>query len=71
MGDGDARHARFEPDVDDALCEALARVLATLGVRDLPCELGDRAAAIIVKLANAGERDPERLEAETLKSLRQ
>ena len=71
MGDGDATHAHFEPDIDDVLCEALARVLATLRVDDASSELSDRAATIIVGLANTGERDPERLKAAALKALRQ
>ena len=70
MDDGDAPHGHFDPDTDP-LCEALARVLATLGVSDASSELSDRAATIIVGLANTGERDPERLKAAALKALRQ
>lgn len=67
---GDDTHAHFEPDIEDPLCEVLARVLATLGVSDVPSELCDRAAMILVQQANTGERDPERLKAAALKALR-
>jgi len=58
----------FEPRVVDALCEALAGVLTTLGVSNED-DVIDRAATKIVELAKAGVRDPEKLKAETLKWL--
>jgi len=68
-GDGMRASEFYEPRDLDALCEALAGVLATLGVSDED-DVCVRAATRIVELANAGVRDPEKLKAETLRWLR-
>jgi len=64
-------YAAFEPCVVDVLCEALAGVLAALGVGDDDADdVSDRAARKLVELAEAGVRDPEKLKAEALRWLR-
>ncbi len=50
---------------------ALDDVLAALGLKDKNDDLTIVVARKIIELAKAGERDPERLKAATLKSLRQ
>src|SRR5262249_5323740 len=61
-------HQRFETEVVESMLEALGGVLVALGVSDAPNDLSVRAAEKVIELVTAGERDPERLKAGTLRA---
>lgn len=64
-------YGQFEPEVVENMVEALRGVLITLGVTDSSDDLCVRVAQKMIELVTAGERNPERLKADTLKAFLQ
>ena len=64
-------HSTFDAETIESMSTALADVLTALGLKDKNDELTMVVAKKIIELAKAGERDPERLKAATLRSFRQ
>ncbi len=65
------RHHSFDAETIESMSKALAEVLTALGIKNKDDDLTVVVAKKIIELAAAGERDPERLKAVTLKALRQ
>ena len=63
-------HSAFDPEHVQSMSKALADTLTTLGLVGKSDDLTVIIAKKIIELAKAGERDPERLKTETLRSLR-
>ena len=63
-------HSAFDPEHIQSMSKALADALTTLGLAGKSDDLTIIVAKKIIELAKAGERDPERLKTETLRSLR-
>lgn len=61
----------FDPATMQNLRSAFAATVEALGLKDKDDDLKNVVAKKIIELAKAGERDPERLKAETLRSIRQ
>jgi hypothetical protein len=61
----------FDPETIDIMGQALAGAFTALGITDKPDNLKILLAKVIIDLARAGERNPERLKATALKSMRQ
>jgi len=64
-------HSTFDPEAIDNMSAALAGALTALGLVGKSDDLTIVVAKKIIELAKAGERNPERLKAAVLKSLRQ
>jgi len=64
------RRSAFEPDAINAMEAAFEAALRELGVSNRADPLAETVAKQIIELAQRGERDPERLRAQTVKSLK-
>jgi len=64
------RRSAFEPDAINAMEAAFEAALRELGVTDRADPLAETVAKQIIELAQRGERDPERLRAQTVNSLK-
>jgi hypothetical protein len=64
------RRSAFEPDAIDAMERAFEAALRELDVTDRADPLAEAVAKRIIEFAQRGERDPDRLRARAVGSLR-
>lgn len=64
------RRSAFEPDAINAMERAFEAALGELGVTNRADPRAETIAKRIIELAQRGERDPERMRAQAVESLR-